>query len=107
MNSVICAPGILPAGARCCAAKHSLLGGLLILFGCLIGAIGIEIHEHEIAERGGDLGAREHIGLHPVAVGAGVTGEVHEDQLALAARAVERLAVLVFHPDRRADAPDL
>ena len=36
-----------------------------------------------------------------MAVGAVVACEIHEHQLAFAPRAVERLAILVLHPDQR------
>ncbi len=56
---------------------------LLVFLGRLIGAVGVQIHQHESLSSGSNIGARKHVGLHPVAVGAGVPGEIDEDQLVL------------------------
>ena len=48
-----------------------------------VGAVGVELDQDEVRMRLGDLRPGEHVGLHPMAVGAGVAGEVDEHELVL------------------------
>src|SRR5689334_9807541 len=71
----------------------------LVLFRLFIRAVGVEFHQHQFAGGVGDLGARKHIGLHPMAISAGVAGEGYQHQFVFGARLIERLLVLILHPD--------
>ena len=75
---------------------------LLVGLGLRIGAIGIQLHQHEILHGERDFRPREHVGLHPVTVGAGIAREIHQHQFAFTARTVQRLAILILHPRERA-----
>src|SRR5580704_11464015 len=69
---------------------EALLFKLLVLLGVGVGAIGIEVDQNEILQQPVDLRAREHIGLHPMAVGAGIAGKVDKNQLVFGARFGQR-----------------
>ena len=54
---------------------------VLELLGDGVAAVGVEFDEDHILHHGGDFGAGEEVGLHPLAVGAGVAGEIDQDAL--------------------------
>src|SRR6185437_772856 len=58
-------------------SKSPLLHHLLLVIDVAV-AVGVETSEDEPVHRDLYLGASEHVGFHPAAVGAGVPGEVDE-----------------------------
>jgi hypothetical protein len=51
-----------------------------------------------VRELVGHVGAREHVRLHPPAVGAGVAGEVDEDETIRSRSRSERFPMIVENP---------
>jgi len=74
---------------------------LLILLRFSVGAVGIKVQQYKILQQSRNLGPREHIGLHPMAVGAGIACEIDEHQLIFRAGFGERFLILIFHPHGR------
>ena len=74
---------------------------LLILLRFSVGAVSIKVHQYKILQQYRNLGPREHIGLHPMTIRAGIASEVDEHQLIFRAGLGERFFILIFHPHGR------
>ena len=64
----------------------------------LAAAVGVEAHANVARELAGDVRPRKHVGLHPAAVGAGVSREVYQQRPVLPDGFGARRIVVVHDP---------